>query len=51
VDPLAALTPLLAHGGTYGLIAELAIGLAVLLVAGLAWQASRAEGDEPGDDR
>ena len=37
---------LLAHGGTAGLVAEIAIALAVLLVAGLAWQAARKEDDE-----
>jgi hypothetical protein len=38
-------TLLLAHGGTAGLIVEIAIGLAVLLVGALAWQASRKEDD------
>ena len=46
MDPLAALTLVVAHGGTAGLIAEIAIGLAVLLVAALAWQAARKEDDD-----
>jgi hypothetical protein len=45
VDPVAALSLVLAHGGTGGLIAELAIAGAVLLVGALAWQASRRDGD------
>ncbi|HET7044704.1 MAG TPA: hypothetical protein VFI37_07635 [Gaiellaceae bacterium] len=46
MDSLAALTLVLAHGGTAGLIVEIAVGLAVLLVGGLAWQASRKEDDD-----
>ena len=44
------MTLVLAHGGTAGLVAEIAIALAVLLVAGLAWQAARKEDDDENRD-
>ena len=48
MDPVAAL--IVAHGGAGGAIVESAILVAVLLIAGLAWRASRAEDDDGPDE-
>ena len=37
---------LVAHGGVPGAIAESAVLVLVLLIAGLAWRSSRAEEDD-----
>ena len=41
---------IVAHGGTAGAIVESAVVVGVLLVALLAWRASRAEDEEHADD-
>ena len=49
MDPVAAL--IVAHGGVAGAIVESSVLIGVLLIAGLAWRASRADDDELPPDR